>query len=321
MLAFISLIHFEFIFVYGVRKSSNFILLRQLYVKTGQLCPFFPAALIEETVFSPVYILASFVKDKVPTGAWVYLWAFCLVPLVYISVFVPVPYCLDDCLVQLLSHVQLFAISWTAACPACLSIISSQNLLRLMLIESVMLSSHLILCRPLLLLPSVFPSLRVFSSELALSIRWPKYWRFSFNISPFSEYSGLVSFRIDWFDLLGVQGTLKSLLQHHSSKASILQCSAFFTIQLSQSYMTTRKTIVLTRWTFVGKVMSLLFNMLFRLVIALLPRCKHLFISWLQSPSVVILEPQKIKWEDYSNCFWEEVEIPGIWPTPHSLVF
>ena len=143
-------------------------------------------------------------------------------------------------------------------------------------------SSHLILCRPLLCLPSIFLSVRVFSNELALCIRWPKYWSFSFNISPSNEYSGLISFRIDWFDLLSVQGTIKSLLQHHTSKASILLCSSFFIVQLSHPYMTTRKTIALTRWTFVGKVMSLHFNMLSRLVIAFLPRSKHLLISWLQ---------------------------------------
>ena len=145
--------------------------------------------------------------------------------------------------------------------------------------ESVIQSNLLILCNPLLLLPSIFPSIRVFSNESVLPIRWPQYWSFCFSISPSNKYSGLISFRIDWFDLLGVQGTLKSLLQHHSSKASILQCSAFFTIQLSQPYMTTGKTIALTRWTFVGKVMSLLFNMLFRLVITFLPRSKRLLIS------------------------------------------
>ena len=145
-------------------------------------------------------------------------------------------------------------------------------------------SSHLILCRPLLLLPSIFPSIRVFSNESALHIRWPKYWSFSFNISPSNEYSGLISFRMDMLDLLAVQGTLKSLLQHHSSKASTLRCSAFFIVQLSHPYMTTGKTIDLTRWTFVGKVMSLLFHMLSRLVITFLPRSKHLLISWLQLP-------------------------------------
>ena len=156
-------------------------------------------------------------------------------------------------------------------------------------------SSHLIFCRPLLLLPSIFPSIRVFSNEPALRIRWPKYWSFSFNISLSNEHSGLISFRMDWLDLCSVQGTLKSLLQHHSSKASTLQCSAFFTVQLSHPYMTTGKTITLTRWTFVGKVMSLLLNMLSRLVITFLPKSKFLLISWLQSPSAVILEPRKIK--------------------------
>ena len=156
-------------------------------------------------------------------------------------------------------------------------------------------SNHLIFCCPVLLLPSIFPSIRVFSNESVLHIRWPKYWSFSFSLSASNEYSGLISFRIGWFDLLVVQGTLKSLLQHHSSKASILQRSAFFIVQLSHPYMTTGKTIVLTRWTFVGKVISLLFNMLSRLVIAFLPRSKRLLISWLQSPSAVILEPKKIK--------------------------
>ena len=169
-----------------------------------------------------------------------------------------------------------------------------------MSIESVMPSSHLILCRPLLLLPSIFPSSRVFSSELALHIRWLKYW--SFSISPSSEYSELISFRIDWFDLLAVQGTLKSLLHHHNSKASILRCSAFFRIQLSHPYMTTGKTIALTRLTIVGKVMSLLFSMLSRLVITFLSRSNHLLISWLQSPSAVILEPKK-KVSHCFNCF------------------
>ena len=154
-------------------------------------------------------------------------------------------------------------------------------------------SNHLILCHPLLL-PSIFPSIRVFSNESVLHIRWPKYWSVSFSISPSNEYSELISFKMDWLDL-AVQGTLKSLLQHHSSKASILRCSAFFIVQLSQPYMTTGKAIALTRQTFVGKVMSLLFNMLLRLVITFLPRSKHLLISWLQSPSAVILEPQKIK--------------------------
>ena len=164
-----------------------------------------------------------------------------------------------------------------------------------MSIESVMPSNHLILCHPLLLLPSIPLSIRVFSSESPLSIRWPKYWSFSFNISPSNEHSGLNSFRMDWLDLLAAQGTLKSLLQHHSSKASILWHSAFFIVQLSHPYMTTGKTITLTRWMFVGKVMSLLLNMLSRLLITFLPRSKCLLISWLQSPSAVILEPRKIK--------------------------
>ena len=156
-------------------------------------------------------------------------------------------------------------------------------------------SNHLILCHPLLLPPSIFPSIRVFSSESALHIRWPKYWSFSFSTSPSNEHPGLIFFRMDWLDLLAVQGTLKSLLQHHSSKASILWHSAFFLVQLSHTYMTTGKTIALTRWTFVGKVMSLFFNMLSRLVITFLPKSKCLLISWLQSSSAVILEPPKIK--------------------------
>ena len=154
-------------------------------------------------------------------------------------------------------------------------------------------SNHL--CRSLLLLPSTFPSIRVYSNESALHIRWPKYWSFSFSISPSDKYSGLISFRMDWFDLLAVQGTLKSLLQHYNSKASILRCLAFFMFQLSYPYVTTGKTIALTIWTFVGKVMSLLFNMLSRFVITFLLRSKHLLISWLQSPSAVILEPKKIR--------------------------
>ena len=176
--------------------------------------------------------------------------------------------------VQLLSCIRLFATPWTAACQASLSITNSWSLLKLMSIMLEMPCNHLILCRPLLLPPSIFPTIRVFSSDLVLRIKWPKYWSFSFIISPSNEYSGWISFRMDWLDLLAVQGTLKSLLQHHSSKASILQCSAFFIVQLSHPYMTTGKTITLTRWTFVGKVMSLLFIMLF--VIAFLPRSKCL---------------------------------------------
>ena len=167
-------------------------------------------------------------------------------------------------------------------------------------IKLVMPSSHLNLCHPLFLLPSIFPRISIFSNESALQIRWPKYWSFSFNISPSNEYSGLISFRMDWLDLLVVQGTLKSLLQHHSSKASILRCSALFIVQLSHPYMTTGKTIALTRRTFVGKVMSLLLNMLSRLVITFLPKSKRLLVSWMQSPSTMILEPQKIIW----NCFY-----------------
>ena len=181
--------------------------------------------------------------------------------------------------VHLLCHIQLFATPWTAAHQASLSITNSRSLLKLMSITSVMPSNHHILCHPLLLLPLIFPSIRVFSNESALSIRWPKYWSFSFNISPSSEYSELISFRMDWLDLPVVQGTLKSLLQHHSSKVSILQCSAFFIVQLSYPYMITGKTIALTRWIFVGKVMSLLFNMLSRLVMTFLPRNKRLLIS------------------------------------------
>ena len=193
------------------------------------------------------------------------------------------------------SVVSNFATLWIAARQAFMSITNSQSSLNLMSIESVMPSSHLILCRPHFLLPPVPPSIRVFSNESTLCMRWPKYWSFSFSIIHSKEHGGLISFRIDWLDLLAVQGTLKSLFQHYSSKASILQCSAFFIVQLSHLYMTTGKTIALTRRTFVGKVMSLLFNMLSRLVITFLPRNKHLLISWLKSPSAVILEPQKIK--------------------------
>ena len=203
--------------------------------------------------------------------------------------------------VQLLSRVRLFATPWTAAHEASLSITNSWSLPKLMSIESVMPSSHLILCHPLLLPPSIFPSIRVFSNKSAFRIRWPKYWSFSLSISPSNEHPGLISFRMDWSDLLAVQGTLKSLLQHHSSKASILRCSTFFTVQLSRPYMTTGKTIALTRWTFVGKVMSLLFNMLSKLVITFLSRSKRLLISWLQSSSAVILESQKIKSDTVST--------------------
>ena len=194
--------------------------------------------------------------------------------------------------VQSLCCVWLFVTPWTAARQASLSITNSRSFLKLMSNESVMPSNHLILCRPLLLSPSIFPNIRVFSNELVLCIRWPKYWSFSFSISASNEYSGLISFRMDWLDLLAVQGTLKSLLQHHSSKASIILCSAFFIVQLSHPYMTTGKITALTRWTFVSKVMSLLFNMLSRMVIDFLPRSKRFFLfhgcshhlQWFWSP-------------------------------------
>ena len=196
-------------------------------------------------------------------------------------------------LVQLLSRVWLFATPWITAHQASLSLTNSWSPPKLMSIELVKPSSHLILCHPLLLLPPIPPSIRVFSNEATLCMRWPKYWSFSFSISPSNEHPGLISFRRDWLDLLAVQGTLKSLLQHHSSKASVLRYSAFFTVQLSHPYMTTGKTIALTWRTFVGKVMSLLLNMLSRLVITFLPSSKCLLISWLQSPSTVVLEPKK----------------------------
>ena len=210
---------------------------------------------------------------------------------------------------------RLFVTPWTAAHQASLSITNSWSSLKLMSIESVMPSNNLMLHHPLLLLPSIFPSIRVFSNESVLHIRWPKYWSFSFSISPSNEYSGLISFRMDWLDLLAVQGILNSLLQHHSSKASILRCSAFFTVQLSCPYMTTGKTIALTGWNFVGKVISLLFNMLSRLVITFLPKSKRLLISWLQSPSAVILEPPKIKSDTVSPSVCHEVMGPDavIW--------
>ena len=189
-----------------------------------------------------------------------------------------VPVCFQFSSVQSLSRVQPFATPWTAARQASLSITNSWSPPKPMSIELVMPSNHLILCHPLLLLPSIFLSIRVFSNESALCIRWPKCWRFSFNISPSNEHSGLITFRKDWLDLLAVQGTLKSLLQHHSSKPSILQRSAFFIVKLSHPYMTTGKTIALTRRTFVSKVMSPLFNMLSKLVITFLPRSKHLLI-------------------------------------------
>ena len=198
-------------------------------------------------------------------------------------------------LYQFSSIVSNSATPWTAAHQASLSITNSRSSLRLWSIESVMPSSHLILCRPLLLLPPIPPSIKVFSNESTLHMRWPKYWSFSFSISPSNEHPGLISFRMDWLDLLALQGTLKSLLQHYSSKASTLQHWTFIIVQLSHPYMTTEETIALTRRTFVDKVMSLLFNMLPRLVITFLPRSKHLLISWLQSPSAVILESPKLK--------------------------
>ena len=199
-------------------------------------------------------------------------------------------YCQFSSVTQSLSHVQLFATPWASAHQPSLSITNSWSLLKLMSVVLVMPSNHLILCHPLLLLPSVFPSIRVFSNESLLHIRWSKYWSFNFSISPSDECSGLISFRMDWLDLLAVQGTLKNLLQHYSSKASILQHSTFFIVQLSHPYMTTGKTIALIRWTFAGKVTSLVFNTLSRLVINFPLRSKCLLISWLQSPSVVILD-------------------------------
>ena len=184
---------------------------------------------------------------------------------------------------------------WTAVCQASLSFTISRSLLKLMSIESLMPSNHLVLCHPLLLLPSVFPSIRVFSNESALRVRCPKYCSFSFSISPSTDYSGMISFRSDWLDLLEVQETLKSLLQHHSSKTSILQCPAFLMVHLSHPYMTTGKTIALTRQTSVSKVMSLHFNMLSSFIIAFLPSSMSFLISWLQSPSAVIWELKKIK--------------------------
>ena len=203
--------------------------------------------------------------------------------------------------VQSLSRVPLFATPWIAARQASLSITISWSSLRLTSIESVRPSSHLILGRPLLLLPSIPSGIGVFSNESTLCVRWPKHWSFSFSIIPSKEIPGLISCRMHWLDLLAVEGTLKSLLQHHSSKASILRCSAFFTVQFSHPYVTTGKTIALTRGTLVGKVISLLLNMLSRLVITFLPRSKRPLISWLQSPSAVILELNKIKSDTVST--------------------
>ena len=217
-------------------------------------------------------------------------------------------WCIQFSSVKSLIRVSVSVTTWTPAHQASLSITNSQSLLKLMSIELVMPSSHLILYCPLLLPPSIFPSIGVFSNESVLRIRWPKYWSFSFSISPSNEYSGLISFTMDWLDLLAGWGTLKSLLQHHSSKASVLQCSAFFIVQLSHPYMTTGKTIALTRWSSVGEVMSLLFNVLSRLVIAFLPRSKLLLISWLQSVFAVIFGAPKNKVSHCSHCF------PIYWP-------
>ena len=201
--------------------------------------------------------------------------------------------CCHFCVLSLLlSHIRLFVTPWTAACQASLSFFISQSLLKLMSIESMKPPNHLILCHPLLLLPSIFPSIRIFSNESVLHIRWPKYWSFNYSISPSNEYSGFISFRIYWFDFLAVQGTLKSLLQHHSLKASVLQHSDFFMVELLHLNMTTGKTIALTTW--ISKGMSLLYNTLSRFVIAFLPKSKHLLISWRQSAYAVILEPKKI---------------------------
>ena len=221
---------------------------------------------------------------------------FYLVPFYSLLIYIPPSVCISSVKFSSVTQSCLtFVTPWTAACQASLSITNSWSSLKFMSIESVLPSSHPILCRPLLLLPPIPPSIRVFSNESTLRVRWPEYWSFSFSISPSNEHPGLISFRMDWVDLLAVQGTLMSLLQHHSSKASILLCSAFFIVQLSHPCMTTGKTTALTRWTFVGKVMSLLFNMLSRSLITFLPRSKCILISWLQSPSAVILEPRKIK--------------------------
>ena len=211
---------------------------------------------------------------------------------------------------QSLSHVRLFMTPWTAAHQDSLSLTSSWNLLKLMSIDLAMPSKHVNLCCPFLLLPSIFPSIRIFSNESVFQIRCQSIRSFSFSISPSNEHSGLIFFRMDWIDLLAGQRTLKNLLQHYSSKTSILQHSAFFIVQLWHPYMTTGKTVSLIRQTFVGRVMSLLFNMLSRLVITFLPRSKHLLISWLQSPSAVILEPPKIKSDTVSPCISDEMMGP-----------
>ena len=230
-------------------------------------CIIFCVSVHHQLPKSPVTGCLAFGKcmSMLPSEGWGISWAL----FTYVSI-IPWNNCIQS--VQSLSHVRLFVTPWIATRQASLSITNSRSLPKPMPIESVMPSSHLILCRPLFLLPSIPPSIRVFSNESTLRIRWPKYCSFSFSISPSNEQPGLISFRMDWLDLLAVQGTLKCLLQHHSSKASIFRHSAFFTVQLSNSYMTTGKTIALTRRTFVGKVVSLLFNMLSRLVITFLPR-------------------------------------------------
>jgi len=225
---------------------------------------------------------------------------------------------LDLLSVQALSHVWLFVTPWTSAYQASLSILPEPTQTHVHCVGDGIQPSHP--CHSLLLPPSVFPSIRVLSNEVVLCIRWPKYWSFSFSISPSNEYSGLIFFRMDWLDLLAVQGTLKSLLQHHSSKASILWHSAFFIVQLSHPYMTTGKTTALIRWTFAGKVMCLLFNMLSRLVIVFLTRSKCLLISWLQSPSAVILEPLQDKISHCFHCF--SIYLPWSYGTRcHDLSF
>ena len=213
----------------------------------------------------------------------------------YMSNYMTRPACISVQISSVTQSCLTFSTPCTAACQASLSNTNSQSLPKLISTESVMPSNHLILYHPLLFLPSMSLCIRIFLNESVLHIRWPKYWSFSFNISPSNEYPGLISFRMDWLDILAVQGTLKSLLQHHSSKASILLCSTFFIVQLSQLYMTTGKAIALTRWTFADKVMSLLFNMPSRVVTTFLPRSKWRLISWLQSPSAMILEPHKIQ--------------------------
>ena len=220
---------------------------------------------------------------------------------------------MDIVVVQLLSHVRLFVTPWTAAHQASLSFTISLSLLKLMSTELMIPSNHLNLCRFLLLPPSIFPIIRVFSNESLLHIRWPKYWSFSFSICPSNDYSGLISFWFDWLDLLVIQGTLRSLLQHHSSKASVLWHSAFFIVQLSHPYTTTGKTIALTRRTFVGKVMSVLLNMLSRLVITFLPRSKHLLISWFQSPSAVIA-PSAVQFPYLEILNWDKYEGTSLTP-------